>query len=304
MIYTCTFMPSVDYTAYISDFERGQLNRSNEVYYYPGGKGINVSRVVHRLGADTIAGGFVGGFTGDYIENFLLEEGIETDFIQTTAITRINVKIKSTEETELNGPGPQLNEQESEQLLERINRLTEGDWLVIAGRIPASLPQSYLNEIAICCEKNKVKLIVDTSGPALKQIMEVTKPFLIKPNVQELGELVGTTIQSKQQAFVHAKALVKSGIQHVIVSMGKEGALYVSADQELAAVAPKGILVNSVGAGDSVVAGFIATFSATGDAEQAFRYGVASGSATAFQSDLCQKEDVESLVSQVIITKQ
>ncbi|ARF13357.1 1-phosphofructokinase [Sporosarcina ureae] len=303
MIFTCTFMPTVDYTAYLSNFERGELNRTNEVYYYPGGKGINVSRVVHRLGAETVACGFIGGFTGDYIEDFLQKEGIKTDFIRTTDITRINVKIKSTEETELNGPGPILNEKNFQRLLERISRLTEDDWLVIAGRIPASLPSSFVSELATLCEKNKVRLVVDTSGPALKQIMEITKPFLIKPNEQELGELVGKTIHSKQEAVGYAKKLVGEGIQHVVISMGKEGALYVSATETLAATAPKGKLVNSVGAGDSLVSGFIASYSIDGHAENAFRYGVASGSATAFQSDLCKKEDVESLLSQVIITK-
>ena len=286
-----------------SNFERGELNRTNEVYYYPGGKGINVSRVVHRLGADTVACGFIGGFTGDFIEDFLQKEDIKTDFIRTADITRINVKIKSTEETELNGPGPSLNENNVQGLLERIGRLTEDDWLVIAGRIPDSLPSSFLSELARLCGKNKVRLVVDTSGPALKQIMEVTKPFLIKPNEQELGELVGKTIHSKQEAVGYAKRLVSEGIQHVVISMGKEGALYVSAEETLAATAPKGKLVNSVGAGDSLVSGFIASYSIDGHAENAFEYGVASGSATAFQSDLCKKEDVESLLSQVIITK-
>lgn len=304
MIYTCTFMPSVDYTTYIPAFELGELNRSNEVYYYPGGKGINVSRVVKRLGVDTIAGGFIGGFTGDYIENFLRDEGVKTDFIRTPENTRINVKIKSTEETELNGPGPELNEQNIQSLIERIGRLSEEDWLIIAGRIPASLPSSFLLELAAYCEKNKVKLVVDTSGPALKQIMEIIKPFFIKPNVQELEELVGKTIHSKEEAIVYAKELIGDGIQHVVVSMGGEGALYVSAEETLFATVPKGKLVNSVGAGDSLVSGFIASYSQDGCAEKAFRYGVASGSATAFQSDLCKKEDVESLVSQVIISKQ
>ncbi|WP_303968790.1 1-phosphofructokinase [Sporosarcina ureae] len=304
MIYTCTFMPSVDYTTYIPTFELGELNRSNDVYYYPGGKGINVSRVVKRLGVDTIAGGFIGGFTGDYIESFLRDEGVKTDFIRTPENTRINVKIKSTEETELNGPGPDLNEQNIQSLIERIGLLTEEDWLIIAGRIPTSLPSSFLTELATHCEQNKVKLVVDTSGPALKQIMEIIKPFFIKPNVQELEELVGKTIHSKEEAIVYAKELIGNGIQHVVVSMGGEGALYVSSEETLIATVPKGKLVNSVGAGDSLVSGFIASYSQDGCAEKAFRYGVASGSATAFQSDLCKKEDVESLVSQVIISKQ
>ena len=304
MIYTCTFMPSIDYTAHVSEFSAGKLNRSDEVYYYPGGKGINVSRVVKRLGVDTMAGGFIGGFTGEYIENYLTEEGLKTDFIRTTEITRINVKIKSSRETELNGPGPDLQETDVNELLVKIGRLTENDWLVIAGRIPDSVPDSFLSELAMHCERNKVRLVVDTSGPALKQLMESIKPFFIKPNEQELGELVGQTIRTKQDAVMYAQEVVKEGISHVVVSMGAQGALYVSAEEILFAAAPKGDLVNSVGAGDSLVAGFIASYSIDQDAEKAFLYGVASGSATAFQSDLCKKEDVELLLRHVKITKQ
>ena len=301
MIYTCTITPSLDYTTYLPDFQLGKLNRSGEVYYYPGGKGINVSRVLRRLDTDTVAISFAGGFTGDYIEQYLHKEGIQTDFIPTKEITRINVKIKSAQETELNGPGPASTQKEKHQLMEKVQKMKRGDCFVLAGRIPASIPIRFLKELAESCHVIGVDFVLDTSGPALKELVQM-KPFLIKPNEQELGELFDTEIKTKQEAYHYAKKLVDQGVHHVIVSMGGEGALLVTKELALLAEAPKGVVVNTVGAGDSLVAGFIAAYYVDKDAEKAFRYGVASGSATAFQSDLCRKVDVEALLNQVKIT--
>ena len=301
MIYTCTITPSIDYTTYLSNFHTGTLNRSNEVFYYPGGKGINVSRVLKRLDVDSIALGFAGGFTGNYIQQFLLKEGIDTDFIQTDEITRINVKIKAQEETELNGPGPVINAQQQSALMNKIKTLKTGDWFVLAGSLPESIPQTFFMEIASICNEQDVHFVLDTSGPALKDLVH-TQPFLIKPNEHELGELFDTIIVNKQQASHYAKRLVNQGVQHVIVSMGEEGALLVTKDLVVSAKAPKGKVVNTVGSGDSLISGFIASYTKDKDAEKAFRYGVASGSATAFRSDLCEKSDVEELLEQVLLT--
>lgn len=298
MIYTCTITPSIDYTVYLPEFHAGALNRANDVFYYPGGKGINVSRVLQRLGVDNIALGFAGGFTGNYITQFLTQEGIVTDFIDTEEITRINVKIKSTEESELNGPGPQITEVQQRELLAKIDRLSKGDWFVLAGSLPNTIPLTFYQEIAKLCKKNGIAFVLDTSGPNLKALIE-TKPFLIKPNDEELGELFNTTIANKKEAVFYAKKLVASGIQHVVVSLGGDGAILVSKDKVLVAETPKGTVVNTVGSGDSLVAGFIASHVTNKDVAEAFRYGVASGSATAFLPDLCEQKDVALLVPEV-----
>lgn len=295
MIYTCTITPSIDYTTYLSEFRNGKLNRSKEVYYYPGGKGINVSRVLQRLGVNNTALGFAGGFTGSYIESFLQREGIQTAFIQTEEITRINVKIKADKETELNGPGPELTEIQNEQLLAKAESLQSGDWFILAGTLPDSIDYNKLFSI---CRKNEVHFVLDTSGSALKQLIKV-KPFLVKPNEKELGELFQTIITTKNQAIHYAQQLIKEGLQHVIVSLGSEGAILVTEKDVFTAEAPKGKAVNTVGAGDSLVSGFIASYISNHNVKEAFRYAVAAGTATAFQSDLCNKDDVEKLLNQV-----
>lgn len=300
MIYTCTITPSLDYTTYLSSFKTGELNRAKDVHYYPGGKGINVSRVLKRLDVDSVAIGYAGGFVGDYIQAFLRDEGIQTDFIETTEITRINVKIKAEEASELNGPGPTITKDQQQILFNKVQAMKEEDWFVLAGRLPTSIPLSFFKEIAETCERNGVHFVLDTSGPALKTLIQ-TKPFLVKPNADELGELFNTTITTKEEAFYYAKKLVAQGVQHVVVSMGGEGALLVTKNLALSAKATKGKVVNTVGAGDSLVAGFIAAYVASEIVHDAFRYAVASGSATAFQSDLCEKSGVLELIDEVKI---
>ncbi|MGI2326837.1 1-phosphofructokinase [Planococcus sp. YIM B11945] len=298
MIYTCTFAPSVDYTTYLPDFKPGKLNRSKQVYYYPGGKGINVSRVLKRLGEDNVALGFSGGFTGQYVADFLHDEGVATDFIPIEEITRINVKIKSDAETELNGPAPNILPEQRDALMDKVQAMKKGDWFVLAGTLPDSIPLEFFKKIAELCQTNGIRLVLDTSGPALKELV-VLKPFLIKPNEHELGELFGIVISDKSDAYAYAKKLVEDGVENVIVSMGADGALLVTKDAAVSAKAPKRQVVNTVGSGDSLVSGFIASFVQQQDPQKAFRYGVASGSATAFRSDLCEKQDVEALLDQV-----
>ncbi|MBT2582180.1 1-phosphofructokinase [Planococcus sp. ISL-109] len=298
MIYTCTITPSIDYTAYLSHFESGKLNRSEEVYYYPGGKGINVSRVLSRLGLGSRALGYAGGFTGHYIEQFLAEEGIETDFIDTGEITRINVKIKTDKETELNGPGPEINETQLQELNNKISTMKQDDWFVLAGSLSKSIPMQFFKDLANTCNERGIHFVLDTSGSALKELID-TKPFLIKPNEHELGEIFGVAIHTQSEAFHYASKLVDQGIEHVVVSMGAAGAIYANRDQWYTAQAPKGNVVNTVGSGDSLVSGFIASYIDEQDPVRAFQYGVASGSATAFRTDLCEKQDVEQLLAEV-----
>lgn len=300
MIYTCTITPSIDYTTYLPELKTGKLNRSDEVYFYPGGKGINVSRVLKRLGVENTAIAFAGGFTGTYIEQFLNNEGIKTDFISTDEITRINVKIKSTVETEINGPGPTLMDEHMQILLQKVQQMHVGDWFVLAGRLTDSIPTSFFEEIAMYCNTNGIHFVLDTSGPALKELVRL-KPILIKPNLEELGELFETEIITIQEAIQHARNLVDQGVEHVIVSMGGDGALLVTKELTIKATVPIKQVVNTVGSGDSLVSGFIASYMTEKDSAKAFRYGVASGSATAFQSDLCEKVDVEALLDQVLL---
>lgn len=300
MIYTCTITPSLDYTVYLQEFEPGKLNRTEEVYYFPGGKGINVSRVLNRLGVNSIALGFAGGFTGEYIQSVLQDEGIQTNFIKTNEPTRINVKIKTVNESELNGPGPKTTHEQRKELVAKVEQLKTGDWFVLAGSLPDSLPSTFYQAIAKICYKKGIYFALDTSGAALKQLID-TKPSLIKPNQHELGELFDTKISTKKEAIFYAKELVKQGIKHVIVSMGGNGAILVTEEQVLVAEAPKGQVVNTVGAGDSLVSGFIASYVRENDVVMAFRYGIASGTATAYRTDLCEKSDVEALLSKIII---
>ncbi|MCH4827919.1 1-phosphofructokinase [Planococcus halocryophilus] len=298
MIYTCTIAPSIDYTVYLSEFDSGKLNRTNDVYYYPGGKGINVSRVLKRLGVSNKALGFAGGFTGRYIEEYLKNEDVETDFIETAEVTRINVKIKSETETELNGPGPELTADQLGALTKKVQDMNEGDWFVLAGSLPSTISPDYFLELATLCHTKSIRFVLDTSGPMLKSIL-TAHVFLVKPNQQELGELFGVDITNLTDVYHYAHKLVASGTEHVVVSMGGDGAMLVTKDIALIANAPTGTVVNTVGAGDSLVSGFIASYATNGDAAQAFRLGVASGSATAFRSDLCEKEDVETLLDQI-----
>src|SRR5699024_456420 len=300
MIYTCTINPSIDYTMYLTKLNVGTLNRTNQVHYYPGGKGINVSRVLKRLKIDNTALGFSGGFTGEFIKQFLNEEGIKTDFTEINETTRINVKIKSDQETELNGPGSNITNEQQHRLLNKLNNLSENDWFVLAGSLPDYISHIFYQSIAEKCKKKGVKFVLDTSGANLKSLIK-TKPFLVKPNNEELGEIFNTSISNKKEAIFYAKKLVERGVTYVIVSLGSKGAVLITKQQTFSAEAPSGNVINTVGSGDSLIAGFIASFLKTEDPKEAFRYSVASGSATAFSSDLCTKELVEKILPQVKI---
>ncbi|MCP3031351.1 1-phosphofructokinase [Halobacillus sp. A1] len=301
MIYTCTLNPSIDYIMHVDGFQSGGLTRSNKTFYYPGGKGINVSRVMERLGVSTIALGYIGNFTGQFIINSLEQEGIKHNFIETGDYTRINVKLKGEQESEINGPGPNVSELQLTQLLDQVRSLHEEDFLILAGSVPSSMPKDFYNQIADICAQKNIPLVADTSGDALRQLLG-KEVFFLKPNEHELGELFDTTISSVEDAAYYARKLVEQGAKHVIVSMGGKGAVYVDRDHKFYANVPKGEVKNSVGAGDSVVSGFIAGLSQGKSVEEAFRDGVATGSATAFQDDLCQKEDADHLKEEIKIS--
>ncbi|MCT2536023.1 1-phosphofructokinase [Aquibacillus koreensis] len=300
MIYTCTLNPSVDYIIHVEDFQVNGLNRGTNTQYYPGGKGINVSRVLKRLDVENTALGFLGGFSGDFIKDQLHQAEIETNFIEVSGNTRINMKLKSSGETEINGPGPEITSNQLQQLYDQISSLKQGDFLVAAGSTPASVPATFYADVAKICERNGVKLIVDTSSQALKDVMN-HKLFFVKPNHHELGELFDTTIDSLDDAIHYGKKLQQQGPEHVIVSMGGDGAIYISEQACYLAKAPKGTVKNTVGAGDSLVSGFLSAYVREQTVLSAFQYAVATGSATAFSNDLCTKEEVQQLFEQVKI---
>ncbi|UGB32478.1 1-phosphofructokinase [Metabacillus sp. B2-18] len=302
MIYTVTLNPSVDYIVRVEQFELGSLNRSSEDSKFPGGKGINVSRVLKRLGVESNALGFIGGFTGSFVADFLSEENIQHNFINVSGDTRINVKLKTDVETEINGVGPSVSEEQLNQFLQLFQHMNQDDIVLLAGSIPGTLPTSIYQKIMTICKEKEIKVVADVSGDALKEVVS-EKPFLIKPNHHELGELFETNIQSVEDAHKYAKQLVQQGVKHVIVSMAGEGALLVTDEFSYVANVPKGKVLNSVGAGDSVVGGFLSAFSENKSLEEAFKIGVASGSATAFSLELCTKKEVEELLPQIEVVK-
>ncbi|CAI9393509.1 1-phosphofructokinase [Niallia sp. Sow4_A1] len=298
MIYTLTLNPSVDYIIEVKEVHLGELNRLEKTSKFAGGKGINVSKVLKRMGVQSKALGFVGGFTGSFIETQLLAEKIDTDFVKVEEDTRINVKLKADTETELNASGPTISAEKFQALKDKIASLTSEDLLVLAGSVPSTLPKTTYEELVKICHENNVSFVVDAEGELLKAVLPY-HPFLIKPNHHELGDLFGTTITNAQEAIPYGKKLVEMGAQNVIVSLAGEGAILISQHEELISTVPKGEVQSSVGAGDSMVAGFLAKYVETQDMKESFRYSIASGSATAFSIGLCTKEKVESLLPQV-----
>jgi 1-phosphofructokinase len=302
MIYTVTLNPSLDYIVEVDQVTLGELNRTKNETIFPGGKGINVSQVLKRLDVDSRALGFLGGFTGEYIEKFLTSNGIHTDFVNVSEDTRINVKLKSDKETEINAKGPNITEENFAALKRKIRELTSEDILVLAGSIPSTMPESTYEELVKLCNENGTKFVVDAEGELLKKVLPLN-PFLIKPNHHELGDLFNTVINSCEEVIPYGRELVRQGAQNVIVSLAEKGAVLINKDLALIATSPKGDVKSSVGAGDSMVAGFIATYDKTKSVEEAFRFSVAAGSATAFSIGLCTREKMEGLLPQVKVEK-
>ena len=299
MIYTVTFNPAIDYIVHTGTMQVGQVNRSQGEELYFGGKGINVSFVLHELGLPSKALGFVAGFTGAAIEAGIQEQGIATDFVHLdSGFSRINVKIKSGEETELNGQGPNISEAAVAELFEKLNQLQDGDILILAGSIPNTMSaDSYEKILAHLSDKN-IKVVVDATKDLLLKVLPY-HPFLIKPNNHELGELFGVTLHSIEEIATYAKKLQEMGAQNVLISMAGDGALLIdeTGKQHICGVC-KGTVKNSVGAGDSMVAGFVAG-SMHGDYEAALKLGTAAGGATAFSEGLAQRAEIERLLQQL-----
>ena len=304
MIYTVTLNPSIDYVIKVEKLVNGQVNRVNEEHVYPGGKGINVTRILKSLDNENIALGFVSGFTGDYIIDSLQELNLKSNFIKVKeGFTRINVKIKSEEETEINGQGPKISEEELNRFFEIIDRLVDGDILILSGSIPACLDEKLYENIMKRVEDRDIKVIVDATKNLLLNVLKY-KPFLIKPNNHELAEMFGVELNSTEDVVFYAKKLKEMGAQNVLISMGKDGALLVSENGEVfTSNVAKGEVINSVGAGDSMVAGFISGYLKSGSYEEALRLGAASGGATAFSSDLATREFIDKLVEEIKIQK-
>ncbi|MBY0218385.1 1-phosphofructokinase [Paenibacillus illinoisensis] len=302
MIYTITLNPSIDYIVEVDDLKLGGLNRMNRDLKLPGGKGINVSRVLNQLGAGNTAIGFLGGFTGRFINDKLQEDQIQTDFVTIADDTRINIKLKHGDETEINGLGPAIREEEAAQLLHKLSSLQKGDIVVLSGSIPPSLGTDFYDRLIQVCKQTGAEFVIDTTGPALMEAL-VHKPLLVKPNHHELAELFGVTIETREELVLYGRKLLEAGAKQVLISMAGDGALLITGSDVYHASVPKGKVKNSVGAGDSMIGGFVGTYVLHGDILEAFRTGVASGSATAFSDDLATREFIEELRGEVTITK-
>lgn len=302
MIYTITLNPSIDYIVEVDDLKLGGLNRMNRDLKLPGGKGINVSRVLNQLGAGNTAIGFLGGFTGRFINDKLQADQIQTDFVTIADDTRINIKLKHGDETEINGLGPAIREEEAEQLLQKLSSLQTGDIVVLSGSVPPSLGSDFYDRLIQVCKQTGAEFVIDTTGPALMEAL-VHKPLLVKPNHHELAELFGVNIETREELVLYGRKLLEAGAKQVLISMAGDGALLITGSDVYHANVPKGIVKNSVGAGDSMIGGFVGTYVMNGDILEAFRTGVASGSATAFSDDLATREFIEELRGEVTITK-
>lgn len=301
MIYTVTFNPAIDYVVHTDDMQVGAVNRSRQEEVYFGGKGINVSVVLHELGLASKALGFVAGFTGEAIEQGLRADGIETDFIHLEkGFSRINVKIKSGEETELNGQGPEIPEDKLRQLFDQLEQVQDGDTIILAGSIPASLPADVYEQILRHLSGKQVRAVVDATRDLLVNVLKY-KPFLIKPNNFELGEIFGVPLKDDVNEIVrYAGKLQEMGARNVLVSMAGDGAVLLDENGGVHACGVcKGTVKNSVGAGDSMVAGFVAGCE-TGDYDYALKLGTATGGATAFSEGLAKKERIDELLQQLM----
>ena len=291
MIYTVTFNPALDYIVFLEGLVPGDINRSIRESIYYGGKGINVSGILKMLGQETTALGFVAGFTGHALEEGVASMGIKTDFIQLPeGNTRINVKVKHGEETEINGQGPVITPEALEELFSKLDELGEEDILILAGSIPNTLPEDVYERILARLEGKNVRVVVDATKDLLLNVLKY-HPFLIKPNNHELGEMFGKVLKGDDDIAFYAKELQKKGARNVLISMAGDGAMLVSEDGQTVRIGtPKGKVVNSVGAGDSMVAGFVAGYLESGDFRRALVTGTAAGSATAFSEGLASPE--------------
>lgn len=302
MIYTVTVNPSIDYIVQLKELTLGEVNRMDYDNKLPGGKGINVSRILKELGQDSVALGFLGGFTGEFVKNELEKTGIKTNFTMIKDDTRINVKIKAQQETEINGRGPVVSERELTQFTAQFDKLSAGDVVIFAGSLLPCLDQNFYFDLIKQIRARGAEFVIDTTGESLLKTLS-QNPLVVKPNNHELAELFETTFTGIDDIVEHGKKLLELGAQHVLISMAGDGGLLITKDAVYRSLAPKGTVVNSVGAGDSMIAGFTGTLASTGDVVEAFRYGLACGSATAFSEDLATREKIDEILPQIKITK-
>ena len=303
MIYTITFNPAVDLVIQVPNCQLGTLNRSKGEEYVAGGKGINMSIVLKRLGIDNIATGFLGGFSGKYIEEYLENEGILPRFISVEGTTRINVKVKGEVETEINAAGPAVNAEKFQQLMNYFEDVLKEDIVFLAGNAAPGLDETSYVEIVKLCYTRGAKLVLDTTKDFLLSCLPY-HPFIIKPNQHELEELFGIKIQTKEELIAYALKLQEKGARNVLISCGGDGAFLITEKgQVFASNVPTGTLINSVGAGDSMLAGFMAKFIETSDYKESLKQGAAAGSATAFSIGIATNMLINELLSKIEITE-
>lgn len=300
MLYTLTLNPSIDYIMKVENINFGATNYSNEEYMLPGGKGINVTRILNQLNIPNTALGFIGGYTGKFIEEWMSKEQANYQFIQVDGDTRINLKLKGDTETEINGRGPVISKEDSQKLMKQLEQLTAADTVIISGSKNKGLSETYYIEMIQLLEANDVSFVIDTNSKELLEALKY-KPLLVKPNQAELGDLYGVKIESVEDAIQYGRKLQQTGAQNVIVSLGGSGAVFIDESQSIFAEAPKGQVINTVGSGDSMIAGFMAGLEKGMSKLEAFQLAVQSGSATAFNEDLAKKEDILALDNQIII---
>ncbi len=304
MIYTITFNPALDYITQVENFKIGEINRTKTETILPGGKGLNVSIVLKNLEIENTALGFIAGFTGEELKRKLELKGVKTDFIKVKeGVTRINVKISSednkVEETALNGIGPKITKNDIEELFKKLDEVTIEDIVILSGSIPKNINKDIYKEICKKLSKKGITFVVDSTQELLMSILQYN-PFLIKPNKEELEETLNCKISTNDEIINAAKELKKRGAQNVLVSLGKDGAILLTKDDKvLVSKAPKGKIVNTIGSGDSMVAGFLAGYCKTKDYEYALKVGVAAGSASAFSTELASKNEVELILKQL-----
>ncbi|MGO5856219.1 1-phosphofructokinase [Staphylococcus aureus] len=301
MIYTVTFNPSIDYVIFTNDIKIDGLNRATATYKFAGGKGINVSRVLKTLDVESTALGFAGGFPGKFIADTLNNSAIQSNFIEVDEDTRINVKLKTGQETEINAPGPHITSAQFEQLLQQIKNTTSEDIVIVAGSVPSSIPSDAYAQIAQITAQTGAKLVVDAEKELAESVLSY-HPLFIKPNKDELEVMFNTTVNSDEDVIKYGRLLVDKGAQSVIVSLGGDGAIYIDKEISIKAVNPQGKVVNTVGSGDSTVAGMVAGIASGLTIEKAFQQAVACGTATAFDEDLATRDAIEKIKSQVTIS--
>ena len=305
MIYTITVNPSIDYVLQLKALTTGEVNRTTSDVKLPGGKGINVSRILKALNINSMALGFVGGATGSMFEELLAQHDLKTSFTRVKEDTRINVKINAVdqnEETEINGAGPNISTSEKQTFMDNLNEIGKGDIVVMAGSLCKNLNNNFYLDIAKKIQKQGAEFVIDTTGQALLDTLPL-HPLVVKPNHHELADLFNVTFKNDQEIITYARKLLEKGAKHALVSMAGDGALLVTKDKAYKANAPKGTVINSVGAGDSMIAGFAGTFMETNDPIESFHMGAACGSATAFSQDIAVKAKIDEVYKNISITE-